>query len=554
MPAIDLDLKIKIMVESKLDYGIYFPFDEIRDQQSEAIDFSLEAFLNSDKRFCIIEAGTGVGKSAIGMTVARYLSDHLQTREEFEPGAYFLTTQKILQEQYTNDFPAVVSLKSSSNYKCSYYKSNSCSESQKLLRTADKSSQFFKSCSYGCKYKKQKDRFLNSTESVTNFSYFLTEANYSGKITPRQTLVIDEGHNVETELSKFVEITISELFSKNILKLSFPSKLTQYQTFLWIKGTYLPTASKRLKFFEESIEKFGGDKLRNQLKQFQKITKQYDLLRSHVTKIKKFVNLYEKDNWVFESLTTERRGYRKISFKPIDVSVYAEDVLFRLGEKIIIMSATIVNEKTFRDTLGIDNNDSCFISLPSPFPKKNRPIIFSPAGSMSAKLIDETLPKLAASIRVILDHHKGDKGIIHCKTYRIANYLKNNLKDSRILTHNPTNRDVILERHTRSKKNTVLLSPSMTEGVDLKDDVSRFQIICKVPYPYLGDKLVRKRMNRIKGWYELQTAKSIVQSAGRSVRSKTDHAVTYMLDSDFDRFIRKNGHFFSQDFRDCILK
>ena len=30
----------------------------------------------------------------------------------------------------------------------------------------------------------------------------------------------------------------------------------------------------------------------------------------------------------------------------------------------------------------------------------------------------------------------------------------------------------------------------MAEGVDLKGDSSRFQIICKIPYPYLGDKLV----------------------------------------------------------------
>ena len=64
-------------------------------------------------------------------------------------------------------------------------------------------------------------------------------------------------------------------------------------------------------------------------------------------------------------------------------------LLVHIGEKIIIMSATIVNEKTFRDTLGISDDEVSFISLPSPFPKENRPVIFSPVGSMSAKMIDE---------------------------------------------------------------------------------------------------------------------------------------------------------------------
>ena len=112
----------------------------------------------------------------------------------------------------------------------------------------------------------------------------------------------------------------------------------------------------------------------------------------------------------------------------------------------------------------------------------------------------------------------------------------------------------MLRQHIESKKPTVLLSPSMTEGVDLHGDISRFQIVCKVPYPFLGDKLVKKRMNKWKGWYPLQTAKSIVQAAGRSVRSNDDHAVTYILDSDWDRFYAYNSALFPADFRKCLVK
>jgi Rad3-related DNA helicase len=93
----------------------------------------------------------------------------------------------------------------------------------------------------------------------------------------------------------------------------------------------------------------------------------------------------------------------------------------------------------------------------------------------------------------------------------------------------------------------------MTEGIDLKDDASRFQIICKVPFPYLGDKLIKKRMNKFPGWYNLQTAKTIVQATGRSVRNEKDHAVTYILDADFNRFLRNNERLFPKDFLNCLV-
>ena len=113
-------------------------------------------------------------------------------------------------------------------------------------------------------------------------------------------------------------------------------------------------------------------------------------------------------------------------------------------------------------------------------------------------------------------------------------------------------RDKILFKHCHDPRPTVLLSPSMSEGVDLKDETSRFQIVCKIPYPYLGDKLVSKRMNKWKWWYPLQTAKTIVQSVGRSVRSSEDYAVTYILDAGWDYFWSKNKDIFPADFKNCL--
>ena len=55
-----------------------FPYAKPREEQLLAIIFGLKTFLDSNKKFCIIEAGTGVGKSAIGLTISRILNNKLQ--------------------------------------------------------------------------------------------------------------------------------------------------------------------------------------------------------------------------------------------------------------------------------------------------------------------------------------------------------------------------------------------------------------------------------------------------------------------------------------------
>jgi len=542
----------------QFDVKSIFPYKEIRNAQSEALDFALDAFINQGKKFVIIEAGTGVGKSAVGVTLSRYMDTqptHTPAGEEepYKPGGYFLTTQKILQEQYVKDFakPAgkMCSIKSSSNYTCSFSGRTNCGEGQRLLKVAEKGTPQWRHCVFNCTYKNAKDEFLASPESVTNFSYFLAETTYAGKLKPRNMLVIDEAHNVETELSKFIEVAVTERFAKT-LKLQMPHITTQLQAIDWVKDVYAPKLRAHVKHIEKMLDKYTD--LREKLQEFSKLAKQYDLLDKHACKIQRFLDVYDKDNWVFNMSPAEGRRGRRLEFKPIDVAPFADDMVFKHGKHVVMMSATILDRDAFCTLLGIPREKVAFISIPSPFPVEHRPIMTFSIGKMSAKAIDDTLPKLAEAVKAIMEQHKNEKGIIHCHTYKIANYLKRNIRSKRLLIHDSDNRETILDKHIKSKTPTVLLSPSMTEGIDLYDELGRFQIICKVPYPYLGDKLVKKRMHKWRWWYPLQTAKSIVQAVGRSVRSMDDHAVTYILDSDWDFFYGKNKVFFPQGFSDCL--
>jgi len=528
-----------------------FPYDEPREQQKIAMDFIHDSFISNNKKFCVIEAGTGVGKSALGVYAANLLAP-VQT--EKEKGAYFLTTQKILQAQYMDDFAAgqsMLSLKSSSNYSCKYYKGSTCGESLRLLRSTPKDSPFWRCCAIGCNYKKEKDRFINGKKGVTNFSYFLAETVYAGKLKPRNLMVIDEAHNASNELSKFIEVTISERFCKS-QNIQLPKDVTQGKAYQWIEDTYYPHIKSRLKHMESVMEKYSG--LKDKIKEIQKVSTNFDLLDKHVCKVKRFIDRYERDNWVFNLIPAEGRSMRKMEFKPIDVSKYAHEHLFDRADKVLLMSATILDKNAFCELLGVKESECAFLSLPSPFPVENRPVITAGIGKMSSQHIEQTLPRLAKAVESIIMEHNEEKGIIHCHSYKIANYLKRNVRKGkyRLIYHSSEDRDEALERHRKSDKPTILLSPSMTEGVDLRDDLSRFQIICKIPYPYLGDKLIRKKMNKWKWWYPLQTAKTIIQAIGRSVRSKDDYATTYILDEDWNRFYSMNRRLFPEEFNETI--
>jgi len=531
----------------------YFPFQSIREPQKLAIEHAINSF-ESGKKYVIIEAGTGIGKSAIGVTIARWIHENYPEMidSNFKPGSYFLTTQKILQQQYVEDFgSSMKQLMSSGNYTCKFDKRMSCAEGlAKIKNSGEKDSKHHNCCSFGCVYKEAKRTFISANESITNFSYFLTETSYIGKLEPRSLLIIDEAHNIDAEMCKFIEISVSERFSKTVLKLEMPAIKTDKQAWKWITEFYYPRLREHIDHVTLTLEKFNlTEKI---LSEFVKIAKQLDILEKHHAKIKKFVEIYDEENWVVNVVEGDGQSMRKLEFKPIDVSAYTEQFLFGKGKRVLMMSATILDKDGFCQTLGIKNEDCSFISIPSPFPSENHPIFAYPIAKMSAGTIDQDLPKLAEAIKAILEQHPKEKGMIHSHSYKIVNYLKKHVKDKRLIFHDAANRQEMLEKHISSTQPTVLVSPSMQEGVDLKDDLSRFQIICKVPYPYLGDKIVKKRMHRWPWWYSLQTAKTIVQSLGRSVRNYDDKAVSYILDADWDRFYSRHSNLFPENFKKSL--
>jgi len=539
------------------EYRHYFPFKKMRKEQQEAIEFAIDAY-ESGKKYVLLELGTGTGKSAIGITISRYLNDHfschVDDNGETMSGAYVLTTQKILQEQYVRDFgpntklPLLRTIKSSSNYTCSFYDDQTCAESKMLLSRLAKNlkgTEFQNHCVKYCQYSQEKQEFIDASISITNFSYFLAETAYSGKLTSRALLVVDEAHNIESEVGRFIEVSFSEKFSNDVLKIKTPKNQEQSCIFEWIKSTYLTALKKYSDKLESTLKKNTSS-----LNKCMDASKNYEMIQKHQEKVEKFIGVYDQKSWVMNiekklyGQTSKTNIMHRFEFKTVDVSPYCEKHLFAKATRVLMMSATIVDKDVFCESVGLKTNEVAYMKRHSPFLESNRPIHFMPVGSMSKNNIDKSLPILIEAIRLLLDKHKEEKGVIHTVNYKIANYIVQNLNSDRILSHDSANRDKILREHTLTDKPTVLVSPSMMEGVDLSDELSRFQIICKVPFPYLGNAVVKKRLEKNECWYAYSTAKSLIQALGRSVRNENDHAISYILDADWTNFYSKNRKMF----------
>jgi len=175
-------------------------------------------------------------------------------------------------------------------------------------------------------------------------------------------------------------------------------------------------------------------------------------------------------------------------------------------------------------------------------------------GSMSRTYLDKTLPLMLKMCETIMEAHPHEKGIIHCHSYalgqKIYDYFRSNKRV--LFSTKASERNASFNLHRVSPAPTVMLSPSIAEGFSFDDDLARFQIIAKVPYPYLGDRQVKARMEIDRDWYTLQTVMTVLQACGRIVRSDTDHGSTYILDHDFIRLFEENGKFFPKWFRDAF--
>jgi Rad3-related DNA helicase len=88
-----------------------------------------------------------------------------------------------------------------------------------------------------------------------------------------------------------------------------------------------------------------------------------------------------------------------------------------------------------------------------------------------------------------------------------------------------------------SPESLVMVSPSMTRGFDGKNDLCRFIIVIKLPYPNPADPQIARRLQEPdgQGWYDYGVLREIIQETSRGNRHERDYCEIYILDAQFGK-------------------
>jgi ATP-dependent DNA helicase DinG len=506
-----------------------FPFPEPRagkkgDGQLEIINKIKNAF-EEGFHYVLLEAGTGTGKSAIATTLTGI----------YQP-AYILTMTKQLQSQYGAQFGYPL-VKGRGNFSCQDTGlENSCDIG--TCQTIPSSQRF--ACIYGiskspfdggsfafedafgtniyyrsqehCSYWNQKANAVKSPITLMNYDYALLELNYVKHFGKRRLMVLDEAHNIEDKLMSRLEVNIYDKRLENDLKKSIPQDMMSYENPIdWI--LFLESIYESYK--EIAVQKMPKNRA--------------DRINRTKLRLQELLNNLDEtpENWVVDKIAGG------VAFKPLKVDSYAEDRLFRHADNCLFMSATILDMDLFCRWLGIDPQDAYQLRVKSDFPASARPVHLKIAGNMSRRSIKRTAPKTIPILEKIINYHRYEKGLIHTHNYNCQKYIMSKINNNRLIDHNSRNREYQLHKFEESQENLVLVSPSMGEGVDLPYEKCQFQVIYKIPFPYLGDRQVNQRRLKDPKWYAYKTVMTLLQAYGRGMRAKDDYCETYILDGNF---------------------
>ena len=518
-----------------------------------------------DNKFFLLNIPTGSGKSHIALMIADYMRNKVLKDTQVD----IITAGKLLQDQYENTYEEIKSLRGKDNYDCIPY---SCScEKGKEFNKLNKSS-----CD-NCPYDEAKKAYIDSDVSLTNFHLYLINSIYAkGMERESKLLIVDECDCIDTVMSDFISIKITETIIK---KFHFANEAEIIRK-LKNEVTDIETYVEYIKYFLNEInctmleiEKFlsSGRTEKNSDKRDKrnmKINAILDLeskdvkfmqlindLKQYTSKIDVFLKEYlqNKDNWILESIYNEKLKTNELSLEPIWASEYLQKYVWFKYDKIILLSGTILNKKLFSEFNGIDVDKSVYYSISSPFPVENRKIYYMPIGKMSFKKKTESFKKFIPILNKILKKYNDKKGIIHTNSFELSNWIEENIENDRLIFHASSNKEEMLRLHFTSDKPTVFVSPSVGTGVSFDHDISRFQIIPKMPYPSLASAKNKKRNEQNSEWYIFKTVCNLMQICGRSIRSKTDYADTIIIDSCFGDVLRNSGDYFPQWFLDAVM-
>jgi Rad3-related DNA helicase len=218
------------------------------------------------------------------------------------------------------------------------------------------------------------------------------------------------------------------------------------------------------------------------------------------------------------------------------------------------MTATMGGVREFMKNHGLKKAE--YYKMESGFKWDKSPIIFYPGKKLSARHLEDNIEWAIDRVKSILATHSDQRGVIHTGSYdlgdRVWRALPKDLRKRVLIYRGSEEKDKII-RKLKKQPDTVLMGPSLLEGLNLIDDDSRFQVFLKIPYPHLGDRYVKAKLENSQDWYSWKTSVSVLQGIGRSIRTPDDWAVTYFIDGCFADLLKSASNQFPQEFKSRLV-
>ena len=572
-----LERGVTQIIDDALEKNVFGESFLFREGQREVVEAICNHYLEAPEGTVILDAPTGSGKSLIAMWSAYVL-------KELGKQGYLVTSDLMLQDQYEEDFKQFKldwpSIRGVDNYNCNVndlpFSLADCKMKGIGYEQAEKLS-----CWGTCGYLQARRRAKELPVALFNYSYYLIQRNYvedkmmeQDREIPfpiRDFVFFDEAHKVDSivqshfspridvgtpkifrEVNKFVqkhaidaawvsENRIADIVDRLMREDDHQELMRHISEFRGIAVVYRRVRSAALARSKRQYK--NGD-----------VPKEWQTFFGRMDRLKDIWCKFDDYHDIIKELGTDaiviNRKENETQFLCLEEAMMIDKFLQKKSGFKVFMSATLGDIRSYAKHTSMGN--AKVIRMSNNFDYKKSPIVFVNRNKLSFREREQNLPKVVKTLDKILEKHKGQSGIIHAGSYDFMDYInaKSKHRFSFITYDSAKERSGAIDLFNKVD-GKVLLGPSLLEGLDLKDDKSRFQIFFKVPYPSLGDPLVKAKMQAFPGWYDWKTGISIQQGAGRSIRSKDDWAVTYILDACFRSLINKEG-FFPPSFEERI--
>lgn len=551
----------------------FFDADRFNAYQRDIIIQAFHAYANN--KHAILIAPTGSGKSIIALLYTHCLSIFNDSTGTILASDTFLQKQYVdSHEKFTAHLASMrfAMLKGKSNYTCNQnmmpYTDGICA----IRKISPAKAMDNMPCSAKCEYVQAYSNTLMSTTKVLNYHVFLSYANFVGghALIESTSYVFDECHKIDDILDSFANTSLSinvfstfEIFIQHVSYLSadnynsakeaydcaislfkdFIKSVLQGDSYASIHAKYILMLDNVLRYFDNA--EYFADLYEVSLRQADMLGP--NSLPASIQAVFDMSDMLDKFKFLLSDaksipgdkfVVSFNNESKRITMSNIDTKSRFDTLMLRhINAPILFMSATVGNAEYFAEHLGLEDVEIIYVD--SIFDFSRSPIVaVQPLLSMSQVNKEQNMPLLVQYIDNILDAHIKHNGIIHTSNKALAAYIKNASKHTnRMLTYsNKYEKQEILSMLT-SDSNFVILAFSMEEGVDLYDDLARFQIIAKLSWQYLGDLVVKRKMEVYPEWYTMTTLNATLQTIGRPIRNANDYAITYVTDTSFAKVI-----------------